>query len=162
MKKARVVFSDATHCQCVFDNLFVLYTAGGATTANIDRFTKQFDGFAMRARGSVACIIVTAANTSPPNEADRAKVVHLMERHSDKLKALAIVLRSTGFRGSIIRSVAAGLFLIPNHGYPTKIFPGSQAASPWVADRLGWPVYEVEGAIQFAIGRFESRSSQHV
>lgn len=146
-----IVFRDDTHCQCVSGNLYVLYTLGEASSDNIQKLVTHFDLFATRARGDIACLIVTGAATSPPDGGDRKKVAAVMAKHKEKLKGLGIVLQAEGFKGSIIRSVAAGIFILPNPGYPTKFFAKPFDAVTWVTDQIGVTENHVRTCITFAI-----------
>lgn len=155
MNDRRVVYADDTHCQCVVGNVFVLYTKADASSGNIDQLCRHFDRFAAASKTEVACIIVTDADTRPPNGEDRDKVSKTMAKHAAKLSGLAIVLRASGFKGAIIRSVAAGIFVLPNPGYPTKFFPNAELACRWVGERIDKPASYVDAAVAFAVQTLE-------
>ncbi|MFT5353427.1 MAG: hypothetical protein ACI9KE_000625 [Polyangiales bacterium] len=146
-----IVFRDETHCQCVTGNIYTLYTLGEASSDNIHKLVTHFDRFATSARGDIACIIITGAATSPPDGDDRRKVANVMAKHRARLKGLAIVLQAEGFRGAIIRSVAAGIFILPNPGYPTKFFAKPGDSSAWVAERIDSTSTQVRAAIDDTI-----------
>lgn len=152
--KPRVLELDASHCQTVYGNIFVLYTLAEASSENIDKLVENFDAFAKEATGPVGCVLITSIDTRPPEGEDRKKVTGIWGKHSAKLQGLAIVLQAKGFKGAVIRSVAAGIFVMPNPGFPTKFFGKPYECEKWMATKTQIPESKVHDAIEFALKQF--------
>ena len=100
-------------------------------------------------------MLATKADTRPPAAEHRRLVQDVMNRNAAKIACVAMCIEATGFTGSIIRSVASAIFVLPNPGYPVKFFSTPQEATPWVARSTGLPASKVEAVIQFATKRVQ-------
>ena len=152
--RPRVVELDAGHCQCVYDNLFVLYTLAEASPDNIRKVVLNIDRFATSASGPIGIIMITSVDTRPPGGDDRRAVTDVLRKHSGKLQGLAVILQAGGFKGAVIRSVAAGIFVMPNPGFPTKFFGKPMECTTWMAGRVGATAGKVQDAIDYALKQF--------
>lgn len=146
----RVVDGDAKHCQIVHRNLFLTYTVGPATGANIESLVRNFDAFAASSPRPVGFVLVTKASTRPPEAEHRRAVQNLMNRNAEKIACVAMCIEASGFSGSIIRSVAAAIFVLPNPGYPVKFFSNPEEAAGWVAERAGGSPADLKGMLDVA------------
>lgn len=147
----RVVASDVTHCQVVYGPLFLLYTVAEASTQNINKLVANFDAFASAADGPIGFVMITASSTRPPNGTDRAKLTKVWGKHSDKLQGLAVILRASGFVGSVLRSAAAAIFVIPNLGFPTKFYGEPEESVGWLSARVGVAPSLVRDALEYTL-----------
>ena len=64
-----------------------------------------------------------------------------------------MVLQAEGFKGAIIRSVAAGIFILPNPGYPTRFFAKPADCLGWVSTQIGLPPGDISAAIEATIAK---------
>lgn len=146
-----VVDSDDLHCQLTRRNLFLTYTVGPATGSNIQSLVRNFDRFAKESPGPVGFMLATKASTRPPEAEHRRMVQDVMNRNAEKIACVAMCIEATGFTGSIIRSVAAAIFILPNPGYPVKFFSTPAEAVPWVARSVDLSARDVQEMLQLAM-----------
>lgn len=146
-----IVDADDLHCQLTHRGLFLTYTVGPASEANIRSLVANFDRFARQSMEPVAFMLATKASSRPPEAEQRRMVQDVMNRHAKKIACVAMCIEAGGFTGSIIRSVAAAIFVLPNPGYPVKFFSSPTEATAWVARAIGITANEVQSTVQFAM-----------
>lgn len=127
---------DANHCQLILGNIFLTYTVGVASDANINSLVTNLERFLnlLPARTKGGYVLVTTKTTRPPEGQARKLVEEVFARHSAKLGAVAIVVESTGFSSAILRAVASSLFLLSQRNLPVKFFSQYADAVPWICD----------------------------
>ena len=155
----RVWDGDANHVQMSREGLFLVYTTGSATDANIASLVRNFDAFAHAHKGPIAFILQTTTTTRPPHESQRRQVTEMMERHADKLVAVAVCMTAAGFVGATLRAVASAVFGFGSRGHEVKVFADITSGLVWAANRAGVPVAYATGLSVSAVDYVESGSA---
>lgn len=127
---------DDLHAQLAWRRLYVCYTVGPATPANIDSLVRNFRKFAIRTTGPIGFALLTRQTTKPPDGEARKKVQDCFATFRDRLQCVAICIEADGFTGAIIRSVASSLFVLSQPGLNVKFFSKTADSIPWVAEAL--------------------------
>jgi len=146
---------DAQHAQVSRERLFLLHTAGPATTENIQSLVRNFDRFARETPGPLGFVLQAVNSTRPPQESDRGAVIEMMRRHAQQLGAVALCMSSSGFAAAAQRSVVSAVFLLSNPGYPAKVFGDLTAGLVWTANRIGMPIPLVTAVSESAADRLD-------
>jgi hypothetical protein len=82
-------------------------------------------------------ISVVSARAAMTLDADvRHAVEEGTRANKERMKASAVVIATTGFGASAIRSLITTILLVNRTGYPTRVFDGEDAACTWVAPLL--------------------------
>jgi hypothetical protein len=79
---------------------------------------------------------VVEENSAPPNEEARKASARMMEEHGDRLRAVAMVIEGSGFRASIVRSVASSIVWLARRRSKTPVSYSAtvEAGAKWLAD----------------------------
>jgi hypothetical protein len=92
--------------------------------STVERVKKQSEGLAKvvaQAPGKVGFLCVVEENSAPPNEEARRASARMLEEHGDRLRAVAVVIEGSGFRASIVRSVASGIVWLARRQSKTPV-----------------------------------------
>ena len=83
--------------------------------SNLARVALQREALArvvQQAPGTAGFLCVVEKGSAPPNEEARKASAQMLEEHGERLRAVAVVIEGSGFRASIVRSVASSIVWI--------------------------------------------------
>ena len=87
--------------------------------------------------GKVAFMCVVAETAEPPEDAERAASVKMVNSHGANLAAIACVIEGAGFRAAITRTVLSGIVFLVRTPTPIRLFESVELATPWLGGVLG-------------------------
>jgi hypothetical protein len=107
--------------------------------STVERVKKQGEGLARvvgQAPGRAGFLCVVEENSAPPNEEARRASARMLEEQGDRLRAAAVVIEGSGFRASIVRSVASGIVWLARRQSKTPVsyVATVDAGAKWLAD----------------------------
>ena len=87
-----------------------------------------------RAPGKAGFFCVVEETSAPPNDAARSASSKMLEEHGTNLRAGACVIEGTGFRASIVRSVASGIVMLARSKSkaPMQYFSSVNQGANWI------------------------------
>lgn len=86
----------------------------------------------------VALLLWLHADSKAPDMRARVRAGKMFKEMGPHIRAMGLVVESTGFVASIFQSIVAGFALVAR--LKLKTFPDVREASSWIGDRMGSPV----------------------
>jgi hypothetical protein len=107
--------------------------------STVERVAKQGEGLARvvgQSPGNAGFLCVVEESSAPPNEEARRLSAKMLEQHGDRLRAVAVVIEGSGFRASIVRSVASGIVWLARRQSKTPVSYVATvgAGAKWLSD----------------------------
>jgi serine/threonine protein kinase len=105
-----------------------------STLARIERQRDALAHVVAGYPGEASFLCVVESTSAPPDEAGRRASSRMIEDLGANLRAVAIVIEGSGFRASIVRSVAAGIVLLARSKTKTPVayFAGLEGGVSWL------------------------------
>jgi hypothetical protein len=115
----------------------LLCTAVWRKDSTFARVRKQRSALAevvASAPGKAGFFCVIEETSAPPNEAARKASTKMVEDHGRNLRAVACVIEGSGFRSSIVRSVASGIVMLARSKSktPVQYFATVNEGATWI------------------------------
>jgi hypothetical protein len=112
-------------------------------------FAWQRDGLnqvAGRHPEGVAFLCVIGPMVAPPTEELRRASTRMLDEHADRLKCVAVVIESVGFRGAVTRGVLSGMALLRPRSHPASAFASVPEALAWIDEHV--PIESMTAALE--------------
>jgi hypothetical protein len=118
-------------------NIFVVVDDGRLELDDINDIAQCVRQLGEQHPGGVGGVTVIPANGSPPSESHRLAIKRAYHLVSHHLKAMCWMVEGQGFRAATVRASLAGLRLLLQPRFPTKIAASLDEALPWLSAQLG-------------------------
>ena len=116
--------------------LFVRWRAT-PTLAPLQQILERVQAAAQASGRPIAFVMEIDASVGAPEAEFRRRSVDAVERVGASIACLAVVLRTTGLRAAILRSVITGITMLAKRSFPVRVIPSlHEEARTWVADHV--------------------------
>ncbi len=134
--RSRLLHMDHDHATFVWDRVAVVMWRGECTEAAVRRVeVAGMDVLRHFRRGALMGIVEPGA-APPSTELRKASAASNDRLAAHGIVAIAGVLTTTGFAGSVIRGVITGLTLLSKSSCPFKVYESHSAAVSWFGEVL--------------------------
>ena len=120
----------------VWRNIFVVIDDGSVAIDDIEAISGRVLSLGQRYPGGVGGLTVIPATGRPPSEENRQAIKQAYGRVSGHLKAMCWMVDGQGFRAATIRAALAGLRLLLQPPFPTKVAANLNEGVPWLFSQL--------------------------
>jgi hypothetical protein len=118
-------------------NIFIVVDDGKVQLDDIDAIAQRVRQLGEQYPAGVGGVTVIPANGNTPSEAHRLAIKRAYYLVSQHLKAMCWMVDGQGFRAATVRASLAGLRLLLQPRFPTKIAASLDEALPWLSAQLG-------------------------
>lgn len=87
-------------------------------------------------KNGVGVLTIIEPAAPPPGAEARLALSKMFQRVAGSVAASAVVFEGTGFRASLVRSVATSLTLIAKQPFPHRMFSSVEDAASWLSEEL--------------------------
>lgn len=119
-----------------------------STVARVGRQSEALGRVVRQAPGQAAFFCVIEPSSAPPNDKAREASSAMLRSYGTDLVATAVVIEGSGFRASIVRSVASGIVWLARSRskVPVSYFADVEAGATWMAGHV--PLRSLEDFIR--------------
>jgi hypothetical protein len=117
-------------------NIFVILDDGTVAVEDIEDLSDCALDLGRRNPSGIGGVIVVPASGHPPTEANRLAMKRAYSKVSKHLKAMSWMVEGQGFRAATIRAGLAGLRLVLQLPFPTKVTASLEEAVPWLCTSI--------------------------
>lgn len=117
-------------------NIFVVVDDGSLTIEEVERIAHQVLKLGLKHSSGVGGITIIPAKSRPPSEPHRQAIKRAYALVARHLKAMCWTVEGQGFRAATLRAGLAGLRLLLQPSFPTKIADGLEDGIAWLSAQL--------------------------
>lgn len=107
------------------------------TLSALQQVLARVDATAREAARPIAIIMELVPSGGAPDAEFRRRSVEAVDAVGRSIACLAVVLRASGLRASILRSVITGITMLARRQFPVRVFASlDEEARNWIAGRV--------------------------
>ena len=133
MESATTIKADRDHCSGIWRNVLIYVWRGTTRPEVVDESRRYVEGHIAKARGPLAMMIITEAQSQMPDSPTREKLASVLTAMAPVATCAAMVHEQTGFRGAAVRGIVTVLNTLARQPFPYKSFGDVETASTWLA-----------------------------
>lgn len=124
-----------TCCAGAWANISLTRWVGRGTAAAVDKVSRVGDEVRTQYPSGVSAIHLIAETAGMPTPEAREGLVKLMNRKTDRLGCVGVVVGGSGFWASAIRSLITGMRAVSSRAYELKLAGSIEEIVAWFPDQ---------------------------
>jgi hypothetical protein len=133
MENATILRADQDHCSGIWRNVLIYVWRNVTRPDAVEESRRYVEGHIAKARGPLAMVIITEAQSQMPDGPTREKLAAVLTAMAPAATCAAMVHEQTGFRGAAVRGIVTVLNTLARQPFPYKSFGDVETASSWMA-----------------------------